>query len=96
MDFLDVGLMSLVYYTPVIGGVGCDIVMLLKLVSLQWWRLSGGGCGVVVVVTPAVTLAIPILVGWLYVNVFMVRLLLVMVGGGGLVVVVVAVVLKGY
>ena len=48
------------------------------------------------VVTPAVTLAIPILVGWLYVNVFMVRLLLVMVGGGGLVVVVVAVVLKGY
>ena len=42
-------------------------------------RSSGGGGGVVVVVTAAVKLAIPILVELLYLNVFLVRLLLVIV-----------------
>ena len=40
-------------------------------------RYSGGGGGVVVVVTGAVKLAVPILLELLYLNVFLVRLLLV-------------------
>ena len=51
---LDVGLVALVLYIPVIGYVSPNIVMLLKLVVfvvvvVKWWWYSGGGIGVVVV-----------------------------------------------
>ena len=61
--------LALVYYMPVVVCVIYDVFFCLRWWYLYWWWYSGGG-GVMVVVTAAVRVAVPILVGLLYLNVF--------------------------
>ena len=83
-DSLNVGLVALVYYIPVIGGVSGDVIVFLGWCYLYWWLYSGGVGGVVVVVKAALRVAILILVRLLYLNVFLVDVLVVIMGVLGL------------
>ena len=75
-DPLNVGLVALVYYIPVIGGV----IVFLGWCYLYWWLYCGVVGGVVVVVKAALRVAILILVRLLYLNVFLVGVLVVIMG----------------
>ena len=76
-----VWLVVLVYYTPLVDGVDGNVFfeLVVFLVVMVWW-----GGGVVVVVTAVLRVGIPIVVGLLYLSVFLVGVVVVLVVVAGL------------